>query len=162
MVSLAKIIGIFINVCIACAASKYDKAINHFSDKGSLLQVEYALKATTLGSPVIAAKACNGDLVIGFQSLDVTRSLLDRRSVNKLAKVDDNTWVAFSGLSGDGDALIKEARIFSISYASTFGVGPSVGAVARYIASIQHKITLSGGTLESQHCYFFLKLFKCY
>jgi 20S proteasome subunit alpha 4 len=131
--------------------SRYDKNINIFSNQGELLQVDYALNAALKGETTICAKSKEGEIILCLlrkRSLifhSNSYMLFDRRSVDKVSKIDNNVWVAFSGLLGDGRSLIKQARMFCVSYFSKFGCSPLIGSIAHNIGDLQHEATLLGG-----------------
>eukprot|EP01038_Epipyxis_sp_PR26KG_P007220 gene7220-9851_t len=119
---------------------------NLFSNDGDLMQVEYARKAGLKGSTVICSSVGTGEVVICIPIAKASSmSLLDRRAVDKISKVSGSIWIIFSGLAGDGKALIREARLFCVNYRSTLGCSPSTRSVANYIAELQHDATLTSG-----------------
>jgi len=99
---------------------RYDKLINVWSPDGELLQVNYAETAGRRGLPVVCLKAKEGDedIVVLCCARSSHSSLLDRRSVDKVNKVDEKggIWVAFSGLAGDGNALVRLSRKICSNY----------------------------------------------
>lgn len=145
------VLGLFlIWLVVSCISSdqntvRYDKNVNLFSSTGELLQVQYARNAGLRGSPILCSSSSNGEVLICIPTPSYLQALQDRRYIDKLTKVHDGIWFAFSGLAGDGRALMKAARSFCIEYQAKFGSIPSVRSVARYIGEIQHESTLSGG-----------------
>lgn len=132
-------------VVVVCGKSQYDKSTVTFSDKGELLQVEYALNAGLKGSSLLGLK-CEGDVILCAPSAaEGTDVLLDRRSIDKVSKVDDKTWIAFSGLAGDGRYITKSIRSFSIQFYSKFGCSPDCSTIARQIGEMQHEATITRG-----------------
>ena len=121
-----------------------DKNVNLFSDEGELLQVQYARKAGLQGGSVICATSVNNDVAICIPNSSELPILLDRRSVDKVSKIDDDIWFAFSGLAGDGRALISQARKYCIDYRSQFGCPPTGRNVASIMGQLQHEATLTG------------------
>ena len=69
--------------------------------------------------------------------------LVDRRSIDKISVLDDNTWMVFSGLAGDGRMVTEATRRFCIDYKTQFGCSPSALAITKVIAKLQHRATLS-------------------
>lgn len=130
----------------ASRSSPYDLSINWFSDQGELVQVEYARKAATnQGLPTVCGISLSNEVILCSRISNVQHCLLDRRSVDKIARVYDHIFLVSSGLAGDARALLEKARIFCINHQHKFGTRPSVNAVARYIGEIQHEATLGGG-----------------
>ena len=131
---------------------KYDKSATLFSDDGELLQVTYAQNAASRGSSIVSAPCSEGDLFLislplsNLQSTSNTQaSLLDRRSIDNVAKIHDQVWLAFSGLAGDGRSILKQARNFAVEFNMKYGFFPSASTIASHIGEVQHAVTLSGG-----------------
>ena len=124
-------------------ASKYDQSINLFNPNGRLLQVDYAEAASQKGSPIIAFTLNDTAVILTpSQPLD---SLLDRRCIDKVEKIDDHIFAAYSGLAGDGRAVIRLSRSIASDFRRSFGSPPPVSFVARRIGDFQHQATLKGG-----------------
>lgn len=126
--------------------SRYDKSINVFSPEGELLQVAYAEIASFKGSTCICMPVLDnghGLLVCIENDIDFD-VLLDKRTVDKISKVDENIWICFSGLAGDGRSMIRNARNFCAEYHMKFGCSPAVSALANHLGSLQHQATLAG------------------
>ena len=124
-------------------ASKYDQSINQFSPNGRLLQVEYAEIASQQGSSIIAFTF--NDTAVIMTPTQAHDKLLDRRCLDKIEKIDDNIFAAFTGLAADGRAMIRWSRSISSEFRQTFGSVPPVSFVAKRIGDFQHKATLKGG-----------------
>jgi 20S proteasome alpha/beta subunit len=153
MCGLYYIALLFISLVVLCqasgaresSASKYDKNVNLFSPSGDLLQVQYAKNAGLLGGSVLASTSKDGEVILCIPVPLKLQLLQDKRSVDKVSKLSDGLWIAFSGLAGDGRALTKAARAFCLDYQYKFGSVPSVRSVASYIGELQHESTLTGG-----------------
>jgi 20S proteasome alpha/beta subunit len=130
----------------------FDKSVNMFSDEGELLQVKYARNAGLQGGSVVCATSSSNDLLVCIPNQPELPVLLDRRSVDKISKVDDEIWFAFSGLAGDGRALISQARKYCIEYRSQFGCSPTGRSVASVVSQLQHDSTVSGSKLLPCMC----------
>lgn len=131
----------------SCSGSdmRYDKNVNLFSSSGDLLQVQYAKNAGLRGASVLCSQSADGDIILCVPTKPEIQTLQDRRSVDKVAKIGDGLWLAFSGLAGDGRALTRDAREFCLDYHAKFGCVPTVRSVARHIGQVQHMSTLTGG-----------------
>ena len=124
---------------------RYDKNVNLFSANGELLQVQYAKEAGLKGASILCSHTSDGEVVLCIPTREDTQTLQDRRSVDKVAKISEGMWLAFSGLAGDGRAITKSARNFCNDYQFQFGIIPTVRSVARHIGEEQHESTLTGG-----------------
>lgn len=103
------------------------------------------IKIYEIGSTILCSKTKDGDIILCIPTMKENQTLLDRRSIDKVSKVFDNIWFAFSGLAGDGRSLLRNARNFCVEYHSKFGMIPSIKTVVRYISEMQHEATLTGG-----------------
>lgn len=124
---------------------RHDKNVNLFSSNGELLQVQYAKNAGLKGASVLCSQSAENDIILCVPTPAAVQTLQDRRSVDKVAKIGDGLWIAFAGLAGDGRALIRAARQFSLGYSSKFGSMPTVRSLARFVGETQHESTLTGG-----------------
>ena len=125
---------------------KYDKSATLFSDEGEILQVLYAREASLRGSNLIVTPWLDDLLLFSISTQNKEYSaLLDRRSIDNIAKVHDGVWIAFTGLAGDGRSLVKQARNFAVEYYSKLSCFPSARSVANHLGQVQHSVTLGGG-----------------
>ena len=123
--------------------SQYDQMVNLFDPNGELLQVKYAEKASSKGNPLICFISENVlCLVCRSPPYD---NLFDHTTIDKVEKVDDEIWASYCGLAGDGKALIRSSRSFSVGFRKQFGFPPPVVAMAKHIGDAQHEATLKGG-----------------
>ena len=123
----------------------YEKDVAVFSSNGKLQQVEYASIAANRGDSVICARSDDGQVLICFTSSWNSELSDDRVALGKLAKVDDSIYFAFSGIAGDGRALLSIAREYCLDYYSQFSTTPTAYAVANKLGEFQHEFSLSGG-----------------
>ncbi len=129
--------------------SVYDSNLAVFSPQGELLQVEYAKKAGNRGDLVIVALTeCSSNAIICIPTKKIHQKLLDRRSIDKIVRIDDNSFVVLSGLASDGRFLVQECRKYSLEHFYTYGCLPTTFSIARHIGEMQHEATLSGGTVK--------------
>ncbi|CAM9285888.1 unnamed protein product [Choristocarpus tenellus] len=63
----------------------------------------------------------------------------------KLCEVDEGVYLAFAGLSADGRVLSSKIRHECQSYRYGMGAAPTVEHIAKYVGSLQHRYTRTGG-----------------
>lgn len=98
--------------------SEYDRGVNTFSPEGRLFQVEYAIEAIKLGSTAIGVRTKEG-VVLAVEKR-ITSPLLEPRSIEKVAEIDDHIGCAMSGLTADAKTLIDHARAETQSHRFTY------------------------------------------
>ena len=125
--------------------TNYDKNVNIFSPSGELLQVEYAKKAGLQGNSVFCVQLGSKHMVVCALRSVEERILLDRRSIDKINRIDHNSFVCFAGLAGDGRALVQVARSYCINKFASFGTYPSVRYIALHVGETQHAASFDGG-----------------
>ena len=127
---------------VVAGAARYDQRVCLFSPDGRLLQAEYANEAANKGNLISCVVSAEGDFVLATPSQKL-ENFVDRRSVDKLSFLDDDLWMVFAGLAGDGRVVVQSARRFCINYRAQFGCSPSVAAVAKAVGGMLHRSTLS-------------------
>ena len=135
----------------------YDRSINVFNPDGELMQTRYAEEAASKGDTIVcvtsssqldlsmASTAASSRIVLGI-STKAEDKFLDRSGsgIDKVSKVDDNIWVACTGLAGDGRALLRITRMVCANYRTRYGCPPTMQYLAGAIGEMQHEFTLSG------------------
>ncbi|MHA1651513.1 MAG: archaeal proteasome endopeptidase complex subunit alpha [Candidatus Helarchaeota archaeon] len=118
----------------------YDRTIMYSPD-GRIIQVEYAKEAVRRGSSVIAIK-CKEGIVILAESRSYSKLIEPNE---KVSQIDDNLYLAFSGLLADSRVLINEARVFAQIHKITYGEECDVETLAGYLSKLAQRITQFGG-----------------
>ncbi|MBD3228737.1 MAG: archaeal proteasome endopeptidase complex subunit alpha [Candidatus Lokiarchaeota archaeon] len=118
----------------------YDRTIMYSPD-GRIIQAEYAREAVRRGSSVIAIKCPEGITMLA-ENRSVSKLI---EASEKISQIDDNLYIAFSGLLSDSKVLIKEAQVFSQINRITYGEECDVESLAWRISKIAQKITQFGG-----------------
>ena len=90
------------------AKGAYDGNIVVFSPEGRLYQVEYAREAIRRGSTILAMKSIDGVVILADRRVE--SNLVDVSTIQKIFQIDDHLWIAISGLTADGRALVDLAR----------------------------------------------------
>jgi len=120
-----------------------DFSLTTFSSGGKLGQIEYALKAVSLGGQSVGVKAKNG-AVIACESKP-SSPLVERATNLRVQKINDNVGVTYSGVITDFHVLLKSLRKESIKYKLRLGVEMPTREVVKRAADIMQEFTQSGG-----------------
>ncbi|KAK3699995.1 putative proteasome subunit alpha type-7 [Vermiconidia calcicola] len=96
----------------------YDLSNSVFSPDGRNFQVEYAVKAVENGGTSIGIR-CKDGVVLALEKL-VTSKLLKKDANKRIASIDRNFGVVYSGLLPDGRHFVSRARDEASSWRSTY------------------------------------------
>lgn len=88
--------------------SSFERNVNIYNEQGRLLQLEYAMKAMTLGTTTIGT--CSKDAVILISEKKITSRHQNLESAGKSEKLFDHIGFSFSGISGDAKKIMQVAR----------------------------------------------------
>jgi proteasome alpha subunit len=120
----------------------YDGNIVVFSPEGRLYQVEYAREAVNRGSNILAMKSNAGVVILANRRVEST--LVDVSSIQKIYQIDDNLWIAISGLIADGKALIDIARRVAQGNRATYEEEIPVRVLSEQLTAFMQSVTHGG------------------
>ncbi|CAF9923242.1 MAG: hypothetical protein GOMPHAMPRED_002785 [Gomphillus americanus] len=118
----------------------YDLSNSVFSPDGRNFQVEYATKAVENGGTSIGIR-CKDGVVLAVEKL-VTSKLLKPGANKRIATVDRNVGIAFSGLIPDGRHFVSRARDEASSWRDTYKQPIPVSSLADRMGSYVQAYTL--------------------
>ncbi|OAG31958.1 2S proteasome subunit alpha 5 [Nematocida displodere] len=113
---------------------KKERNVNAYSSDGRIYQLEYAMKAASLGTTTIGLKVSDGVVVVSEKKIVTPLQVPD--SVKKHHRVFDHCGFAFSGLSGDARTIIRKARDFSVNHSFNFMENIPIEGIAKSLAAI--------------------------
>lgn len=113
---------------------KRDKDVNAYGSDGRIYQLEYAMKAASLGTTTIGLRVKEGVVIVSEKK--IVSSLQIPESVKKHHKISSHCGFAFSGLSGDARTIIKKARELSASHQFTYQEQVPIEGVLRHLSGI--------------------------
>lgn len=130
----------FVASVIAVKYHPYDKFNGIFSPDGSLLQLDYAKKASSQGSTVVCGLSVEeSKAIVCFPDTANQLSLIDpRHLLEKVTKIDDSSIMICSGLACDAQYLVDQARRFWLQQYAGRGTAPRIRAVANALAELFH------------------------
>jgi hypothetical protein len=85
----------------------------------------YKSDTSEQGLTVVCLPSQDDSLILCVEGDPDFDILLDKRSIDKISKIDDNIWLVSSGLAEDGHAVVRQARLFCVSHHLRFGASPS-------------------------------------
>ncbi len=122
----------------------YDRAITVFSPDGRLLQVEYARKTVSQGTPAVGV-VCK-DSVVLIADKRIIDPLIVVKSVEKIFQIDEHIGATMSGLISDGRMLIERAQEEAQKHKLTYGESIDVWSVVKSICNFKQAYTQYAGT----------------
>ncbi|KAL8874499.1 MAG: hypothetical protein Q9174_000192 [Haloplaca sp. 1 TL-2023] len=140
----------------------YDLTNSTFSPDGRNFQVEYASKAVEIGGTAIGIR-CKDGVVLAVEKI-ITSKLLKSGSNKRIASIDRNFGMIYSGLIPDGRHLVSRARDEASSWRTSykspipssslaFRIGSYVQAYTLYSSVRPFGVTsiLAGMDSEAEH-----------
>lgn len=112
--------------------SKHD--VNTYGTDGRLYQIEYAMKASNLGTSSIGFTVGNAAVMISEKKqLNPLQSL---KSVVKHYKIYDHICLGFCGISGDAKCIVRIARNFCVDHYNMFRENVPIEALLKFLCSL--------------------------
>lgn len=124
----------------------FDAGVNSFSKEGRILQADFAAEAGKRGGSLVAVQSKSA-VLLAIPCEIQQHILQDSPPSSKLLRLDDQSFLAFSGLAGDGIAAARQLRSFSSAFQSEFGYSPSPSGIATALADSQLESNVRGGEL---------------
>ncbi|KAK1062257.1 putative proteasome subunit alpha type-7, partial [Friedmanniomyces endolithicus] len=118
----------------------YDLSNSVFSPDGRTFQVEYAVKAVENGGTAIGIR-CKDGVVLALEKL-ITSKLLKKDANKRIATVDRNIGIVYSGLQPDGRHFVSRARDEAASWRSTYKAPIPVSSLANRMGAYVQAYTL--------------------
>jgi 20S proteasome alpha/beta subunit len=95
--------------------SRHQTSLSTFNTEGKLLQVEYAMEAASMGTPVVVVSRPGLGMVLASPQVLPSPLMLDDGTA-RFAKVTSNLLVAHSGISADGRILMAACQELAVQH----------------------------------------------
>jgi len=119
----------------------YDRTPVMYDPRGRILQILYARRAVSQGTPSCGILFKDGALVAGRRKISAL--LMPNK---KVFQVDEYIVATFAGYSSDGIFLVEQARDRAATLRFVYGSEkPDVYLIARNVSSTMHQATLYAG-----------------
>ena len=123
--------------------SDYDYDSTIFSPDGRLFQVEYARETIKKGATTIGLKYLDGVAVITYK--DTSSYLIEKKSTNKIKKIDDNIIFSYVGLSADARYMLDYSQEIAAIYKIWYDDYISIKELVIDICMYKHLFTTYAG-----------------
>ncbi len=124
-------------------AMGYDRTATMFSPEGTIIQVEYAEKATKWGSSSIGMICTDGVLMVADKRID--DKLIVPKSANKVYEIDSHIIASAAGVVSDARVLVEKAQVLSQQHRVTYDSPVEPELIIKDIANIEQQFTQYGG-----------------
>ncbi|MBI4116129.1 archaeal proteasome endopeptidase complex subunit alpha [Candidatus Pacearchaeota archaeon] len=124
-------------------AMGYDRTATMFSPEGTIIQVEYAEKATKWGSSSIGMVCSDGVLIVADKRID--DKLIVPKSANKIYEIDSHVIASAAGVVSDARVLVERAQVLAQQHRVTYDSAIEPELVIKEIANIKQQFTQYGG-----------------
>jgi len=124
-------------------AMGYDRTATMFSPEGTIIQVEYAEKATKWGSSSIGMVCTDGVFIIADKRID--DKLIVSKSANKVYEIDSHIIASAAGVVADARVLVERVQVLAQQHRVTYDSAIEPELVIKEIANLKQQFTQYGG-----------------
>jgi len=122
----------------------YDLGITTYDPEGNIKQVTYAAKAVEKGDSAVGIVFDKGALLTTIFSSE--SKLLVPEFSEKIFKIEDNLYIAASGISSDIQVLVRKARVFVQNDQLLYKQPTQPHILAEFLANEMHNCTQQAPT----------------
>jgi proteasome alpha subunit len=124
-------------------AMGYDRTATMFSPEGTIIQVEYAEKATKWGSSSVGMACTDGVFIVADKRID--DRLIVSKSANKIYEIDSHIISSAAGVVSDARVLVEKAQVLAQQHRVTYDSPIEPELIIKDIANIEQQFTQYGG-----------------
>ena len=124
---------------------RYSFSLTTFHPSGKLPQLDYAIKASTLGPPIIAISLPNkrGILLTSIQCL--TSPLMTDDGTSRFVKISNSILMGHTGVNADGRVACEAAQRLSVEHTYTFDEEIPIDVLLEEMALLFQEYTMKPG-----------------
>lgn len=124
-------------------AMGYDRTATMFSPEGTIIQVEYAEKATKLGSSSVGMVCSDGVFIIADKRIE--DKLIVSISANKIYEIDCHIIASAAGVVSDARVLVERAQVLAQQHRVTYDSPIEPESIIKDVSNIMQQFTQYGG-----------------
>ncbi len=124
-------------------AMGYDRTATMFSPEGTIIQVEYAEKATKLGSSSVGMVCSDGVFIIADKRIE--DKLIVSTSANKIYEIDSHLIASAAGVVSDARVLVERAQVLAQQHRVTYDSPIEPESIIKDISNLMQQFTQYGG-----------------
>ena len=132
-------------------AMGYDRTATMFSPEGTIIQVEYAEKATKWGSSSVGMACTDGVFILADKRID--DKLIVSKSANKVYEIDSHIIASAAGVVADARVLVERAQVMAQQHRVTYDSPIEPELIIKEIANLEQQFTQYGGARPFGVCF---------
>ncbi|EJW03787.1 hypothetical protein EDEG_01916 [Edhazardia aedis USNM 41457] len=114
-----------------------ERDLESYSKDGRIFQIEYAMKASNLGTTTLAITSKNSTILISEKK--IISKLQNASTLRKHYKIYDNIAMSYSGIGSDAKSIIQKAREFCLNHERIYNEHPSLEGLLKYLCTLALK-----------------------
>ena len=122
---------------------RYSFSLTTFHPSGKLPQLSHAIKASTLGPPIIAVRDHNGISLASLQSLP--SPLIRDDGTARFVPISNSIIVGHTGVNADGRVVTEAAQRLAVEHAYTFQEEIPMDTLLEELALLFQEYTMKAG-----------------
>lgn len=119
------------------------QTVTTFSPNGKLPQLSHAIKATTLGAPIVAVRNLNGITLASLQTLP--SPLMIDNGTPTFFKITNSIVLGHTGVNADGRVVANAAQRLAVEHAFTFQEEIPINVLLEELALLFQDYTMKAG-----------------
>ncbi len=124
---------------------RYSFSLTTFHPSGKLPQLENALKASTLGPPIIAISLADKKCILLASIQSLPSPLINDDGTSRFVKVSKSIIMGHTGVNADGRVLCEAAQRLSVEHTYTFNEEIPVDVLLEEMSLLLQEYTMKPG-----------------
>ena len=125
--------------------ARHSFSLTTFDPNGKLGQVEHAIKASSMGTPIMAIIRENNEILLAAPQVLPSAFMLDDGTA-RFSAVAPHIVIAHSGISADGRVLIAAAQRLAVEHAYTFEEAIPIDLLLEEMSLLCQEYTMKPGS----------------
>ena len=131
---------------------RYSFSLTTFSPSGKLPQLEHAIKASTLGPPIIGISLPHRNEILLASIQTLPSPLMNDDGTSRFVKISKSILMGHTGVNADGRVLCEAAQRLSVEHTYTFNEEIPVNVLLEEMALLFQQYTMKPGCRPFGSC----------